>query len=215
VIEPKEYVPSDGSLFLQSITFGRPVYRYADFSDLRFLKNGFFRPLSITISKTLCLVRVPVSTHHMAPSSSLQYKEPVFLSVNITPPFCCTCISSDPSMVSFTFSHLTTSLLVLANLCRVVSTPVVNEPELQGLDNNARDTLDQLILSGPRWMVYSDQFTPGITGPPPLSQIDGFNVLYKHLVHICIRARLISFYEVLFPSFSLVGQPTRHMNGRP
>ncbi|KIK62594.1 glycoside hydrolase family 18 protein [Collybiopsis luxurians FD-317 M1] len=41
---------------------------------------------------------------------------------------------------------------------------------------NATEASPKATPPAPHWLVYSDQPTPGITGPPPVSDIQGFNV---------------------------------------
>lgn len=42
---------------------------------------------------------------------------------------------------------------------------------LDGLDKQARDILARATPAAPHFVVYSDEYTPGITGPPSTSQI--------------------------------------------
>ncbi|KZP04497.1 glycoside hydrolase family 18 protein, partial [Athelia psychrophila] len=39
-----------------------------------------------------------------------------------------------------------------------------------------RSTRVSAITSAPRWVVYSDKYVSGLTGPPPVSEVTGFNV---------------------------------------
>ncbi|EKM50458.1 glycoside hydrolase family 18 protein [Phanerochaete carnosa HHB-10118-sp] len=44
------------------------------------------------------------------------------------------------------------------------------------LDHEAREILARATPAAPHWVVYSDEYTSGITGPPAPSAITGFNV---------------------------------------
>ncbi|KAJ7224292.1 glycoside hydrolase family 18 protein [Mycena pura] len=46
----------------------------------------------------------------------------------------------------------------------------------EGLDQQARDILARATPAAPHWVVYSDQFVSGTTGPPAASAVTGFNV---------------------------------------
>ncbi|KAG7093682.1 hypothetical protein E1B28_007340 [Marasmius oreades] len=41
---------------------------------------------------------------------------------------------------------------------------------------NATNVVPLAVPSAPRWVIYSDKFVSGLTGPPPVSQVRGFNV---------------------------------------
>jgi hypothetical protein len=64
--------------------------------------------------------------------------------------------------------------LVLAALFSVVSfvgTSNAAPSSWDGLDQQARDILARATPAAPHFVVYSDKYTPSITGPPPASQI--------------------------------------------
>ncbi|CAL1715059.1 unnamed protein product [Somion occarium] len=44
-----------------------------------------------------------------------------------------------------------------------------------GLDKQARDILARATPAAPHFVVYSDKFVSGLTGPPPPAQVKGFN----------------------------------------
>ncbi|KII93375.1 carbohydrate-binding module family 5 protein [Plicaturopsis crispa FD-325 SS-3] len=62
----------------------------------------------------------------------------------------------------------------LCTLSYVVASPL--EPPLSGLDNQARRILERATPASPHFVVYSDKFVSGTTGPPAASAVAGFNV---------------------------------------
>ncbi|KAF7370598.1 Glycoside hydrolase family 18 protein [Mycena sanguinolenta] len=46
----------------------------------------------------------------------------------------------------------------------------------EGLGQQARDVLARATPAAPHWVVYSDQYVSGTTGPPAASALNGFNV---------------------------------------
>ncbi|KAI0083913.1 glycoside hydrolase family 18 protein [Irpex rosettiformis] len=70
--------------------------------------------------------------------------------------------------------------LVFAALLAVLSftgtTSAAPADSFPGLDKQARDILARATPAAPHFVVYSDKGTSGITGPPPPSQVNGFNV---------------------------------------
>ncbi|TCD71831.1 hypothetical protein EIP91_003174 [Steccherinum ochraceum] len=73
------------------------------------------------------------------------------------------------------FKHL---FSVIALLFAVSSNSVESTPvsALDGLDHQARSILARATPAAPHFALYSDKGTSGITGPPPTSQIQGWNV---------------------------------------
>ncbi|KAF5387358.1 hypothetical protein D9757_005748 [Collybiopsis confluens] len=67
------------------------------------------------------------------------------------------------------------SCLLLYNFGLVNATPV-NGTRFDGLSHQARDILSRAVPVAPRFVVYSDKFVSGITGPPPVADVTGFNV---------------------------------------
>ncbi|KAJ6591490.1 glycoside hydrolase family 18 protein [Mycena vulgaris] len=57
-----------------------------------------------------------------------------------------------------------------------VNSVPVNSTILDGLDAQARDILSRATPAAPHWVIYSDQFVSGTTGPPAASAVAGFNV---------------------------------------
>ncbi|KAJ7890477.1 glycoside hydrolase [Mycena olivaceomarginata] len=47
---------------------------------------------------------------------------------------------------------------------------------LEGLGQQARDILERATPAAPHWVAYGDKFVSGVTGPPPVSAVTGFNV---------------------------------------
>ncbi|KAJ6493539.1 glycoside hydrolase family 18 protein [Mycena vitilis] len=75
--------------------------------------------------------------------------------------------------------------MVFLNLARIVSvfllfahvnSVAVNTTVFDGLDQQARDILARATPAAPHWVIYSDQFVSGTTGPPAISSVTGFNV---------------------------------------
>ncbi|KAI0731318.1 glycoside hydrolase [Earliella scabrosa] len=72
-------------------------------------------------------------------------------------------------MFPLSWLYVLSSMLLLRS---VLSAPTCE------LSLKARDTAleKRAVPSGPRFVIYSDKFVPGSDGPPPPSQIKGFNV---------------------------------------
>ncbi|KAF7976283.1 hypothetical protein HWV62_7184 [Athelia sp. TMB] len=88
--------------------------------------------------------------------------------------------SKSPSskMVSFTFSRLTAIVSAFALASRVACSPIAAE-DFPGLDSTARSILErstQVSTAAPHFVVYSDQWISGLTGPPPVAEVKGWNV---------------------------------------
>ncbi|KAJ6518858.1 glycoside hydrolase family 18 protein [Mycena sanguinolenta] len=76
-------------------------------------------------------------------------------------------------------------MVYLAYLVVVVSAFLVFSPvntvptdptALEGLGQQARDILARATPAAPHWVIYSDKFVSGVTGPPPVADVTGFNV---------------------------------------
>ncbi|KAG7444943.1 glycoside hydrolase [Guyanagaster necrorhizus] len=52
----------------------------------------------------------------------------------------------------------------------------VNGTAFAGLSRNARSILERATPGAPHWVVYADAYTPGVTGPPAVSEVKDFNV---------------------------------------
>ncbi|EPQ56341.1 glycoside hydrolase [Gloeophyllum trabeum ATCC 11539] len=77
-------------------------------------------------------------------------------------------------MVSFLLSGLIAAFAFLAS---VSAFPLdLDQPEYAGLNEQARDILKRATPAAPRWVIYSDKYVSGTTGPPPVSQVTGYNV---------------------------------------
>ncbi|OBZ73875.1 Endochitinase 3 [Grifola frondosa] len=61
---------------------------------------------------------------------------------------------------------------VLAHLGCILATPT----PFEGLDQQARDILARATPAAPHFVIYGDKYVSGTTGPPPTSEITGFNV---------------------------------------
>jgi len=72
------------------------------------------------------------------------------------------------------YKHILASLFLLlfVSFKSVRSVPA----SLNGLDHQARSILARATPAAPHFALYSDKETQGITGPPPTSQITGWNV---------------------------------------
>ncbi|KAJ7091400.1 glycoside hydrolase family 18 protein [Mycena belliarum] len=57
-----------------------------------------------------------------------------------------------------------------------VSSAPTNVTEFEGLGQQARDILARATPAPPHWVLYADQWVPGVTGPPPVSAVTGYNV---------------------------------------
>ncbi|KAJ7116027.1 glycoside hydrolase [Mycena epipterygia] len=78
-------------------------------------------------------------------------------------------------MVSFFLARLLVISSFFLYFAGVHSGPV-NGTILDGLDQQARDILARATPAAPHWVIYSDQFVSGTTGPPAVSAVTGFNV---------------------------------------
>ncbi|KAF7971107.1 hypothetical protein HWV62_22032 [Athelia sp. TMB] len=81
-------------------------------------------------------------------------------------------------MVSFTFSRLAAIVSAFALASRVACSPIAAE-DFPGLDSTARSILErstQVSTAAPHFVVYSDQWISGLTGPPPVAEVKGWNV---------------------------------------
>ncbi|KIK61785.1 glycoside hydrolase family 18 protein [Collybiopsis luxurians FD-317 M1] len=67
------------------------------------------------------------------------------------------------------------SSLLLYGFGLANATPV-NGTRFDGLSPQARDILSRAVPVAPRFVAYSDKFVSGITGPPPVADVEGFNV---------------------------------------
>ncbi|TFK53391.1 glycoside hydrolase [Heliocybe sulcata] len=77
-------------------------------------------------------------------------------------------------MVSSLLSGL---LAAFACLASVVAAPLdLDAPQYDGLGQQARDVLKRATPAAPHWVIYSDKYASGTTGPPPVSQVAGYNV---------------------------------------
>ncbi|KAJ7581133.1 glycoside hydrolase family 18 protein [Mycena floridula] len=72
-------------------------------------------------------------------------------------------------------SVLVSTTVALLSSARALGTPV-NSTSFDGLGPQARDILARATPAAPHFVVYGDQFVSGVTGPPPVSQVTGFNV---------------------------------------
>ncbi|KAJ8695242.1 hypothetical protein PTI98_007853 [Pleurotus ostreatus] len=78
-------------------------------------------------------------------------------------------------MMLFALSRIVVAFLGLAALPFVTSAPASNLTSLD-LSTEARDILSRAVPSPPHFLIYSDQPVSGELGPPPVSEIAGFNV---------------------------------------
>ncbi|KAJ7334138.1 glycoside hydrolase family 18 protein [Mycena albidolilacea] len=78
-------------------------------------------------------------------------------------------------MVSFSLARFLSISSVFLCFARVNSV-AVNATIFDGLDQQARDILARATPAAPHWVIYSDQFVSGTTGPPAVSAVTGFNV---------------------------------------
>ncbi|KAJ7180662.1 glycoside hydrolase family 18 protein [Mycena filopes] len=83
-------------------------------------------------------------------------------------------------MVSSFLARVLSIALACTSVVRVSSLSVsslsVNATVLDGLDSQARSILARATPAAPHWVIYSDQFVSGTTGPPAASAVAGFNV---------------------------------------
>ena len=88
-------------------------------------------------------------------------------------------------MVSIRLSHIISAAVVLAvsRAWGAVAAP----SGWDGLDHEAREILARATPAAPHFVVYSDEWVSGETGPPSVSSIKGFNVLYAHFPLLRLR----------------------------
>jgi len=80
-------------------------------------------------------------------------------------------------MVSLSLARIISISSAFLCFARVtVSAVPVNATIFDGLDQQARDILVRATPVAPHWVIYSDQFVSGTTGPPAVSAVTGFNV---------------------------------------
>jgi hypothetical protein len=73
-------------------------------------------------------------------------------------------------MVSFSLARFLSISSVFLCFARVNSV-AVNGTIFDGLDQQARDILARATPAAPHWVIYSDQFVSGTTGPPAVSAV--------------------------------------------
>lgn len=73
-------------------------------------------------------------------------------------------------MVSYAFARLAAAFCAFACLSSVVSTPL-NVSSFEELDNQARDILARATPAAPHFVIYSDKYVSGTTGPPAASAV--------------------------------------------
>ncbi|KAF7356553.1 Glycoside hydrolase family 18 protein [Mycena venus] len=78
-------------------------------------------------------------------------------------------------MVSFYLARLAVVASAFLAFARVNSAPT-NVTAFEGLGQQARDILARATPAAPHWVAYGDKFVSGVTGPPPVSSVKGFNV---------------------------------------
>ncbi|KAI9063900.1 glycoside hydrolase family 18 protein [Trametes sanguinea] len=80
---------------------------------------------------------------------------------------------------------LRVAALVVAYFVLQLSVTVASPTPIEGLDAQARDALAEFTPrelvsraapAAPHWVIYSDKYVSGTTGPPAVSAITGFNV---------------------------------------
>ncbi|KAJ7180661.1 glycoside hydrolase family 18 protein [Mycena filopes] len=79
-------------------------------------------------------------------------------------------------MVSLSLARLSAVLSALLLVPHVNSVPTNVTVSTDGLSQQARDILSRATPAAPHWVIYGDKFVPGLTGPPAVSTITGFNV---------------------------------------
>ncbi|KAJ7765495.1 glycoside hydrolase family 18 protein [Mycena maculata] len=78
-------------------------------------------------------------------------------------------------MLSLSLTRLIAISTLFLSSTRVNSV-AVNTTIFDGLDEQARDILARATPAAPHWLIYSDQFVSGVTGPPAVADVAGFNV---------------------------------------
>ncbi|KAF8510805.1 glycoside hydrolase [Hysterangium stoloniferum] len=101
-------------------------------------------------------------------------------------------------MVSLSFTQLAALCVVVSSLSRVLAIPAPLSPKMFGhnfvlpnqtaapepsnataisLDVQEREISTRSTPSAPHFVVYTDSYISGVTGPPPVSEVKGFNVV--------------------------------------
>ena len=70
-------------------------------------------------------------------------------------------------MFSRTLSSALSLLIAFTRITTVFSAPVEGDV----LDNEARSILARATPAAPHFVIYSDRFVSGLTGPPPVSEV--------------------------------------------
>ena len=85
-------------------------------------------------------------------------------------------------MLSFGFSHFVLASLYVFTFfsSTTVSALPLNDTQLAHLGPDARSILARAVPTNPRWVIYSDKFVSGLTGPPPVAQV---KVNLYHILH--------------------------------
>jgi hypothetical protein len=73
-------------------------------------------------------------------------------------------------MVSLSLARIISISSAFLCFARVSAVPV-NATIFDGLDQQARDILVRATPVAPHWVIYSDQFVSGTTGPPAVSAV--------------------------------------------
>ncbi|KAF8074845.1 glycoside hydrolase family 18 protein [Lyophyllum atratum] len=76
-------------------------------------------------------------------------------------------------MVFLRLTHAFAAIAGLSGLGAVLSAPL---EAAQASSNTTVDLFSRGAPSGPHFVIYGDKYVSGVTGPPPASQIKGFNV---------------------------------------
>lgn len=74
------------------------------------------------------------------------------------------------------FSKTLTSFFALFATLTQVSSVFSSPVDESGLDSTARSFLTRATPAAPHFVIYSDRFVSGLTGPPPVSEVEGYNV---------------------------------------
>ncbi|KZP16575.1 glycoside hydrolase family 18 protein [Athelia psychrophila] len=81
-------------------------------------------------------------------------------------------------MLSFAFSPLAAIISAFTFASNVAQSPL-DATAFAGLDTTAQGILEastKVSTAAPHFVVYSDQYISGLTGPPPVAQVKGWNV---------------------------------------
>jgi len=76
-------------------------------------------------------------------------------------------------MVYLRLSHAFATIASFSSLCAVFSAPL--EAPVASL-NTTFELVPRATPAPPHFVIYSDRFVSGITGPPPVAQVTGYNV---------------------------------------